>query len=216
MGSKASAGELVLGLLAAAVAFGFAFRGRWPGFWARMAIATGSLGLFRLARQQPHISPPVLLDIAWGLLSAAMLYGIFQIGDRLIRRWMPRGEMEIRAIYRLREEAPPPVIAGLLAAVIAPAEELFWRGFVVDALAERYPPVWAAVLGATLYAGVHAVTANGILIGAAGMAGLFWSIQYLLQRRLAPVIISHIVWDLWIFLIAPTPSGQESSASSRH
>jgi membrane protease YdiL (CAAX protease family) len=41
------------------------------------------------------------------------------------------------------------------------------------------------------------------------VAGLFWGGQYLTQRRLEPLIISHIVWDLWVFLIAPTPAGRE-------
>ncbi len=206
--------ELALGLGAGAAAFAFAFRGRRPGFWFRMALAAGGLGLFALSRRRIRPSRPTPADLAAGLLSAALLYGIFQAGDRLSRRWLPRGEAEIRAIYRLREEAPRPVIAVLLAGAIAPAEEAFWRGFVVDALSRRYPPAAAALLGAALYAGAHAVTANLTLIGAAGVAGLFWSAQYLLQRRLAPVVISHVVWDLWVFLIAPTPTGRSPAVQT--
>lgn len=201
--------ELILGLAAGVLALGFAFRGRRPGFWVRMALGTGALGLFTLVQRRPALSLPRPADVASGLASAAILYGIFQVGDRLSRRLLPRGEAEVRAIYRLRQEAARPVIGALLATVVAPAEELFWRGFVVDALVRRYPPAAAAALGAALYAGAHVVTANLTLIGAAGVAGLFWGGQYLLQRRLEPLIVSHIVWDLWIFLIAPTPGGRE-------
>ncbi len=209
MGTKYDLKELALGLGAGVAAFAFAFRGRRPGFWVRMALATGGLGLLALSRRQIRPAPPTHSDLATGLLSAALLYGIFQAGDRLSRWLMPQSEAEIRAIYRLREEAPRPVIAVLLAGVIAPAEEAFWRGFVVETLARRYSPAAAALLGAALYAGAHAVTANLTLIGAAGVAGLFWSGQYLLQRRLAPLVISHIIWDIWVFLIAPTPTGKK-------
>ncbi len=211
MAGNGDRAELALGILAGLAAFGFAFRGGRPGFWARMGLATGTLGLLSLARRRPAVSAPRPADVASGLASAAVLYGIFQAGDRLSRRLLPRGEAEVRSIYRLRREAPRPVIAVLLAGIIAPAEELFWRGFIVDGLARRYPPVAAAVLGAAAYAGAHAPTANLTLVGAAGVAGLFWGGQYLLQRRLEPLIISHVVWDLWIFLIAPTPGGREAA-----
>jgi membrane protease YdiL (CAAX protease family) len=201
--------ELILGLAAGMAALGFAFRGRRPGFWVRMALGTGALGLFTVARRRPVLSPPGPAEIASGLASAALLYALFQVGDRLSRRFLPQGEAEIRAIYRLRQESPRPIIAALLATVIAPAEELFWRGFVVDTLARQYSPATAALLGAAFYAGAHMVTGNLTLIGAAGVAGLFWGGQYLIQRRLEPLIISHIVWDLWVFLIAPTPAGRE-------
>jgi len=36
------------------------------------------------------------------------------------------------------------------------------------------------------------------------VAGLFWSLLYAREQRLPGLIISHVAWDIWIFLIAPT------------
>jgi uncharacterized protein len=51
---------------------------------------------------------------------------------------------------------------------------------------------------------VHLVSANLTLTGAAATAGLFWGALYAREQRMAPMIISHVSWDIWIFLIAPT------------
>jgi membrane protease YdiL (CAAX protease family) len=48
------------------------------------------------------------------------------------------------------------------------------------------------------------VSENLTLTGAAGVAGLFWSLLYAREQRLPGLIISHVTWDIWIFLIAPT------------
>ena len=48
------------------------------------------------------------------------------------------------------------------------------------------------------------MSANLTLTGAATTAGLYWGALYAREQRLAPLIISHVSWDIWIFLIAPT------------
>ena len=204
-------GKLIGYLGVAALCFGFAFRGRRPNFWLRMAAGTGSLGVLAIASQSRLLRPRLgKTDLAGGLLSASLLYLVFQIGDRFARAIMPAGESDIAAIYRLRREASPRLIAVLLAAIIAPCEELFWRGYVQRHLQARLRAVYAVPLAATLYAAVHLPSLNPTLTGAAGIAGLFWSLQYAFQKRLAPVMVSHIIWDIWIFLIAPTPGGTET------
>lgn len=130
------------------------------------------------------------------------------MGDRLTRRLLPFGGAEIAKIYRLRAIAPRWLIGLLLVAVIAPSEESFWRGLLQRALSRRLGVGRGAVVAALGYAGVHLAAGNLTLTGAAGVAGLVWSIQYALQRRLLPVIVSHVVWDVWIFLVAPTPGGK--------
>jgi membrane protease YdiL (CAAX protease family) len=55
-----------------------------------------------------------------------------------------------------------------------------------------------------MYGAIHLVSENLTLTGAAATAGLFWGALYAREQRLAPLIISHVSWDIWIFLIAPT------------
>ena len=54
------------------------------------------------------------------------------------------------------------------------------------------------------YGGAHLVTGNPALIGAATVAGLYWSTLTLFGVPMAALIVSHIAWDIWIFLVAPT------------
>ena len=143
-------------------------------------------------------------DVVKGLGSAAALYAIFQVGDRMARRIMPAGDQEIGGIYELRTAAPRAAIAPALGLVIGPGEELFWRGLVQRRLMQRFGRIRGALIASGIYGGVHLVSENLTLTGAAATAGLFWGALYAREQRLAPLVISHVFWDIWIFLIAPT------------
>jgi len=170
-----------------------------------MTLGVGGLGAYALA-VEPALrrERPRLRDVFKGLGSAAGLYAIFQVGDRIARRIMPAGDREIAGIYALRKAAPPEAIAAVLALVIGPGEELFWRGLVQRRLMQRFGRLRGTLLASSIYGGVHLVSMNLTLTGAAATAGLFWGAIYASEQRMAPMIISHVSWDIWIFLIAPT------------
>ena len=168
--------------------------------------ATGAvLGTLAIAGdrslQRPRLRPR---DLAFGVGIAAGLYGIFQVGDRLARRVLPSGDGQIDAIYALRDLRPKDEIAVRLAAIVAPAEELFWRGLLQRSLSRRWGPAPGAAAASLAYSGAHLVTGNTALIGAAGVAGLYWSALAAAGVPMAALITSHIVWDTWIFLVVPT------------
>jgi membrane protease YdiL (CAAX protease family) len=170
-----------------------------------MTLGVGGLALYSLSlRPELRRLRFHARDLGLGLGSAAALYGIFRAGDRMARRIMPQGGREIAAIYGLRQSAPKASIAAALALIIGPGEEIFWRGLVQSRLQDRMGPLAGALAGSSLYAAVHLVSVNLTLTGAAGVAGLFWSLLYARGQRLEPLIISHVAWDLWIFLSAPT------------
>ena len=170
-----------------------------------MAAGIGGLGLLALyanpALRQTRVKPR---DIGVGLGSAAALYGIFQVGDRVARAVMPSGAADIDEIYRKRTLAPTSFIAPALALLIAPGEELFWRGLVNQYLAQQLGPTAGNAAGAVIYGGIHLVSGNLTLTGAAGIAGAFWSLQYLFDGSMGALIVSHVAWDVWIFLVQPT------------
>jgi membrane protease YdiL (CAAX protease family) len=170
-----------------------------------MTLGVGGLGAYALA-VEPALrhERPRLRDFAKGLGSAAGLYAIFQVGDRMARRVMPAGDREIAGIYELRSAAPRAAIATTLALVIGPGEELFWRGLVQRGLMRRYGRMRGTLIASSIYGGIHLVSANLTLTGAAATAGVYWGALYAREQRLAPLIISHVSWDIWIFLIAPT------------
>jgi membrane protease YdiL (CAAX protease family) len=139
-----------------------------------------------------------------GLASAAILYVTFQVGDRFARRHVPSGDAEIREIYALRTLRPRGEIAGRLATIIGPAEELFWRGLIQAALMRRFGRWRGAALAAGAYGGVHVTSGNFTLMGAAGVAGAHWCALYAAGVPLGALIVSHVAWDVWIFLVQPT------------
>jgi len=188
---------LAIGVAAAYAAFGLTFRGPRERFWDRMTATGVTLGGLALASDRDarrvRIGPAA---VALGLASAAGLYGIFRFGDALARQVMPKGSEEIGNIYALRSLRPKGELATRLGLVIGPAEELFWRGFVQGR---------AGYLTTTaLYGGAHVVTENATLIGAATIAGAYWGLLRAAGVPLGALVVSHVAWDIWIFLIAPT------------
>jgi uncharacterized protein len=186
-------------------AFAATFRGPRERFWPRMTrsgLALGSLALaVDPALRRTRIRPR---DVALGVASAAGLYAIFRVGDGMARRVMPKGSEEIDEVYRLRALRPKPEIAARLAFVIGPAEELFWRGLVQHGLVAKLGRWKGAAASAAVYGGAHAVTGNLTLIGAAGTAGAYWSALAAAGMPMGALVVSHVVWDIWIFLIQPT------------
>jgi membrane protease YdiL (CAAX protease family) len=196
---------LAVALAAAGGAFAATFRGPRERFWSRMTLTGLGLGGLALVTSRP--ARRVWLrwwQVPVGLASATVLYVTFQVGDRFARRFVPSGDREIREIYDLRTLRPKGEIATRLATIIGPAEELFWRGLVQSALMRRYGRWTGAALGAMAYAGVHVASGNFTLLGAAGVAGAHWSVLYAAGVPLGALIVSHVAWDVWIFLVQPT------------
>jgi len=184
------------GLVLAYAHFARTFRGPRDRFWVRMTTTGFTLGALALASGEAERIRFRWRHVALGFAIASGLYMIFQIGDRQARRIMPRGEDQIDEIYALREIRPREEIALRLAAVIGPAEELFWRGWLQRRIG--WLPASAA------YAGAHLVTGNATLIGAAGVAGVYWGALAALGAPMTALVVSHVVWDIWIFLVSPT------------
>jgi membrane protease YdiL (CAAX protease family) len=141
--------------------------------------------------------------ILWGLLSAAALYAVFWIGGYFSRLIFDFASGQIDRIYDKKAQMDPWMIGFLMFFWIGPAEEIFWRGMVQRILAGRYGRVFGWIIAAAVYAGVHLWAANLILFMTALLGGLFWGWIFMRSGSLWPVIISHAVWDVTIFLIMP-------------
>jgi membrane protease YdiL (CAAX protease family) len=196
---------LPAGLAAAYAGFALTFRGPRRAFWDRMTATGLALGGLALAAE-PELRRTRIRgrDVAAGLASAAGLYAVFLVGDRVVRRRLPGGDHEIGDIYALQDLRPRGELAARLALVIGPAEELFWRGFVNRRLGRRVGGWPGAALGAAAYGGAHVATGNFTLFGAAGVAGAYWSALAAAGMPMGALIVSHAAWDVWTFLVVPT------------
>lgn len=204
-GDGVAPGALAVGLIAAQAAFAATFRGPRERFWQRMTLTGLALGSLALATSRPARRTRIgTAEVALGVASAGALYATFRVGDAFARRFVPGGDTQIRDIYALRAIRSRREIAARLATVIGPAEELFWRGLVQESLMRRFGRWPGAVLAAMAYGGVHMVTGNFTLFGAAGVAGAHWCALYAAGVPLGAMVVSHVTWDVWIFLIQPT------------
>ena len=201
---------LIFGSMLAFGLFALTFRGPKKKFWDRMTGTGLSLGSLSLATQPELRKTSIgVKEVFGGLVSAAGLYGIFHIGDRVSRLIIPNGGQQIDDIYKLKRIRPREELMTRLTTVIGPAEEFFWRGFLQDGLMDQFGKFWGWFIGTAAYGGAHIVSGNFTLVGAATVAGAYWGGLYALGVPLGALIISHIVWDNLIFLIAPTTKLEE-------
>ena len=141
--------------------------------------------------------------ISLGLLSAAVLYGIFWAGNLLVHALLPGAVGGIASLYDLKGCASTARVALLLGLVIGPGEELVWRGVIQRAFTARLGAVGGLLAATGLYAVVHLSSGNPMLILAAVVCGLFWGLLYQRTGSIALVVISHTAWDLVVFLTLP-------------
>lgn len=211
----------IAGLSALALAFWFVMFSPWTAphvnFWAVMFAATGTLAssalfLGRGKHGGRYKFRPSYIVI--GAFSAAVLYAIFYAGNIAARTILDFSGGQIENIYSTRAQASPLVIGLLLFFWVAPAEEIFWRGFIQHRLAPFFskpspisPEFAAYFLTAVIYAIVHIWGFNLMLFGASLVCGLFWGAMYLYFKNVWPGLISHAIWDVAIFVIWPVGAG---------
>jgi CAAX protease family protein len=204
---------LLLSLMLATIGFGLLFTGVFFHFWAQMAITVAGLcllsagldpaGFRRMIKVSRRDLPGIVL---LGVLSAAALYEVFYFGNLFSGALLRGASGEVASIYEFKGGTPVWVIGLLMALVIGPGEEIFWRGFLQRKLVGRYSRAGLA-LSVAAYTLVHLVSGNPMLIVAALVCGLFWAVLYDHCKSIWINIISHTLWDLTVFLIWPFASG---------
>lgn len=201
---------LIILIIAAAVMWIEMFVLRNFNFWKEMIIAAPLLAVVS-AYVNHRTGPAINYRLYYytqsylfvGIISAAILYLVFFAGDYISKLIFDFAESQVTGIYGNKSLLNPYLIGALLFFVIGPAEEIFWRGFVQDTLAEKFGDNIGWIAGSLIYAGVHIFALNFMLFMAALVCGLFWGYIFKRYKSLWPGIISHAVWDLTIFVLIP-------------
>ena len=144
-----------------------------------------------------------LRHILIGIFSAIGLYLIFYLGNIITGYLFPFKDSQVLSVYSNRSNGNLIWIGLLLLFVIGPGEEIYWRGFIQNTLSEKMGENKGYIISVLLYAGVHIITGNIMLVIAALVCGIYWGWLYKKEKSLLPVIISHAIWDLTIFVIFP-------------
>ena len=192
-----------LSLVLAAVLWIVVFLIRPFDFWAMLASATFILLIIAvlLSREKLALHASISL-ILYGIVTAVLLYGLFYFGFEATKS-NPIFSQGINQVYGLRSNEPRWLIAVLLIFPIGPGEELYWRGLIQRTFAEKYGSNFGLIIASLAYALVHLPTLNLPLIMTALIGGLVWGSLYKFTNSLVPGIVSHVLWDLMIFIILP-------------
>lgn len=193
--------KLILGIVVAHLLLFFTF-GDKAVFWYIFTASMLILISYSIIHEEieDNASPFSFLTI--GILSGAGLYGLFWIGSTLIDSLHLPFSGQISRLY---SSFSPEVFWHylVLVLIIAPGEEIFWRGFVQKRLAIHFNSKTSLILSVLLYASVHLYSGEFILVLAALIAGFVWSALYAWKQNMPLVILSHIVFDLLLFVFLP-------------
>jgi membrane protease YdiL (CAAX protease family) len=193
--------RILIGFIIAHVLLFFSFHDR-AIFWY---IFSGSvLVLIAYSTFQEEVDDEVsfIQFILLGSISGFLLYFVFRAGIWGMEILQLPIDTSIKNLYNWYA---PSLFWQYLALVLvaAPGEELFWRGFIQKRLSKYLNPVVSILSASILYASVHIYSGSFLLVLAAFISGFVWGYLYVLKKSMPLVIVSHIIFDLLIFIILP-------------
>ena len=169
-------------------------------------MTSGTLAFYGLVSNKGKLRDLYSFQARWisrGLASAAILYLLFFVGDKISAALFDFAGDQVAGIYGTKVQASPWLIGPLLLFWIGPGEEIFWRGFAQQRFAEKFGARNGYVVTSLIYAGIHVWAFNFMLFMGALICGLFWGWMFLKYNSVWPGLISHAVWDLTIFVLFP-------------
>ena len=185
-----------------------AFINKNISFWWMMTAAGLTLSTLAFAFHGKQLKQSLsrfrLTHVLASILIAAVIWGVFFVGDKLSSLMFSFARPQVDSIYGLKASDPHWLISILLLCIIGPAEEIFWRGYIQDTLSQRHSPNKGFWLTLFLYTAVHIPSLNFMLIMAAMVCGLIWGALYRFYPNHFPsIILSHAVWDAAVFVWFP-------------
>ena len=188
-----------VGIAVAAVAWAWLFGLDRRGFRARAAVAGLVIGGYAALVQSDslwNVLRPAPVDAALGVVAAAVIYGVFLAGERVLRRLSPGLGGQVDDLYLVRSvEASVRLPVPAVLVLVGCAEELFWRGFV-QARA-------GFVVALVAYAAVHLWERKPVLVAAAVVGGAYWGALFAWRDSLVAGLVSHALWDLAVVVWFP-------------
>jgi len=145
-----------------------------------------------------------LSNILLGVMLAAVLWGIFWIGDKLSSLMFDFARPQVDMIYGMKEGENPWVLTALMLLIIGPAEEIFWRGYLQKSFSKKWNPNMGFIVTTLMYSLVHVSKFNFMLIMAAAVAGFVWGLAYrFYPEKFGAILLSHALWDCAVFIWFP-------------
>jgi deazaflavin-dependent oxidoreductase (nitroreductase family) len=183
------------GALVCAAGLATAFRGPKRAHWRTLALTHGVLGLAASVVEPAARHRSVGRDdvVTAFRVGTGMVVGSVLL-DTVTRRAVPRIAADAKALRALAGTAGPLRMCAHLLLVVAPAEELFWRGLVQDRLTRRLGAGRAAAATTLLYTLAHVPTGNAAVTGAATGLGGGLSLMRARGASLERLALVHAFW----------------------
>lgn len=145
---------------------------------------------------------PFRIYITYGVLSGVSLFGLFYIGNTLLHMIDLPLKGSVANLYK--QMSPTQIWQYIvLFFIIIPGEEIFWRGYILKRLLGRLKILPSILLSTLLYTSVNMYSGSSHLILASIVAGLVWSSLYIWKRSIPLLIVSHLVFDLFLLVLFP-------------
>ena len=141
----------------------------------------------------------LLVGLAAGLAMAVATHLVYAP----VAEAFPVVEREVRGLYAVID-APPGRIAALpILALVIGAEEIVWRGEVMDLLRPRVSAPTAVVVASLLYVIPQVGIGSWLLAAVALGCGLLWSALRVCTGSVTAPLVAHLVWDVVVFVLFP-------------
>ena len=140
-------------------------------FWIKLIFSASllaAIGLISSRREMKALFTFKIRHLWVGIVSALVLYGIFRVGKEAANFLFSFAPGQIASVYATKTQLDTALIGLFLMFLMGPAEEIYWHGFVQRRLVGRYGAKVGVLGTAVVYALVHAVSMNPMLILAAG------------------------------------------------
>lgn len=202
-----SPARLAAGVGAASLALGaaLALRDETNLWLATGAFAAVTLPLLLVlwgpaARKSLRLRPKgLLVGAGAGVALAALSHALHPLATALV----PPLAGEVRALYAELAAPPGPVAALPVLGAVVVAEELAWRGPLLERLGARLGPAPGLLAHLGIYTAPQLLSGSPVLIGLAAGCGLVWGALRLGVGRLDAALACHLVWAVGVFVAFP-------------
>jgi membrane protease YdiL (CAAX protease family) len=141
---------------------------------------------------------PIVIGVVIGVAMTLATYPVFH----LAARWIPGLDSYVGALYRSAATAPLHVELGWVAVIIV-AEELLWRGCVLEALERKLPATPALLACVAVYTLAQLGSGSWVVGAMAAVCGLIWTLERKWTDSLLAPLISHLIWTPTVILLHP-------------
>lgn len=139
--------------------------------------------------------------LAWGAALGVLLAVLSHAAYRAAVPLLPLAE-PVAGLYAMLRKPPGPVVGLPLMLLTVVAEEVLFRGLLLDALRPRLGRR-AVVVSAGLYALANLGSGTWVLPVMALLLGLLWGALAERSGGLSVPLWCHLVWDVLVFAVVP-------------